>query len=85
VQELAVGEVERLRALGTYVAYAGNTEVFSIGRRVDWFSSDPQVAVAEADGDVHCLAPGTATVSVRDPESGLSSSATGGDCELRCL
>ena len=81
-REIAVGELRRLRALGTF---EGSTETFSMGRRVDWFSSDTTVAVPEADGDVRCLTPGTATLSARDMKSGLTSTATGGDGVVSCL
>jgi hypothetical protein len=56
-----------------------------MGGRVDWFSSDTGVAPVDRDGDVVCLAPGTATLWARDEETGLTSSATGGDCALTCL
>ena len=56
-----------------------------MGGRVDWFTSDPEVALVDGDGDVVCLAPGTATLSARDEKSGLTSTATGGDCALTCL
>jgi hypothetical protein len=80
--ELADGESEHLRALGTFDPPAGP---FRMGGRVDWFTSDPAVALVDADGDVLCLAPGTATLSARDEKSGLASTATGGDCALTCL
>jgi hypothetical protein len=79
---LGEGEVERLGALGTYQGAAGT---FRMGGRVDWFSSDTGVASVDGDGDVVCLAPGTATLWARDEETGLTSSATGGDCALTCL
>jgi hypothetical protein len=80
-REIPIGESRRLRALGTF---EGSTQAFSLGRRVDWFSSDITIAVPEADGDVHCLAPGTATLSARDKKSGLTSSQAGGDGEILC-
>lgn len=81
-REIPVGEFRRLRAFGSF---EGSSGAFSLGRRVDWFSSDATVALPEADGDVHCLAHGTATLSARDQKSGLTSTATGGDGEVRCL
>jgi len=80
--ELDVGEAERIRALGTYEGAAGT---FRMGGRADWFTSDPDVAVVDSDGDVECLAAGTATLWARDRETGLTSTATGGDCALTCL
>jgi hypothetical protein len=80
--ELADGETERIRALGTFDPPAGP---FRMGGRVDWFTSDPAVALVDSDGDVICLAPGAATLSARDEKSGLTSTATGGDCALTCL
>lgn len=80
--ELGVGETERLRALGTYEGAAGT---FRMGGRVDWFTSDPSVATIDGDGDVACLADGTATLSARDRETGITSTATGGDGEVTCL
>ena len=81
-RDLAIGETKRLRVFGTF---EGSSEAFSMGRRVDWFSSDAAIAVPEADGDVHCLAPGAATFSARDQKSGLTSTATGGDGVVHCL
>lgn len=80
--ELGDGDVERIRALGTFEGAAGT---FRMGGRVDWFSSDTGVASIDGDGDVVCHAPGTATLWARDEETGLTSSATGGDCALTCL
>ena len=80
--ELGDGEGERIRALGTFADTAG---AFRMGGRVDWFTSDPGVALVDRDGDVTCLAPGTATLSARDEKSGITSTATGGDCALTCL
>jgi uncharacterized protein YjdB len=80
--ELGVGETERLRALGTYEGAAGS---FRMGGRVDWFTSDPDVATVDGDGDVACLAAGTATLSARDEETGITSTATGGDGEVTCV
>jgi hypothetical protein len=80
--EIAVGGEERIRAFGTFAGPA--PEAFDLGRRVDWFTSDASVAVAEAIGDILYLAPGTATIFARDRESGLSSTETGGAAVVRC-
>lgn len=82
VLELGVGEAERIRALGSFDPPAGP---FRMGGRVDWFSSDAEVATVDGDGDVECLAAGTATLSARDEKSGITSTATGGDGVLTCL
>jgi uncharacterized protein YjdB len=80
--ELGDDETERIRALGSYQGAAGT---FRMGGRVDWFTSDSSVALVDGDGDVVCIAPGTATLSARDEETGMTSTATGGDCALTCL
>jgi hypothetical protein len=80
--ELAVGEVLRFRALGTFEHAAGS---FRMGSRVDWFSSDPGIAVAEADGDVECVAPGEVAVSARDKKSGITSTESEQDAVLTCI
>lgn len=80
--EIAVGDEERIRAFGTFAGPV--SDAFNLGRRVDWFTSDASVAVAEANGDLHCLGPGTATLSARDRESGVTSTATGGDAQVTC-
>ena len=77
--ELGDGETERIRALGTFEGAAGT---FRMGGRVDWFTSDPAVALVDGDGDVTCLAPGTATLSARDEKSGITSTE---NCALTCL
>jgi hypothetical protein len=74
----------RLRAIGSFRDAGGSTADFSLGRRVDWFTSDASVALPEANGDVHCLSPGTATLSARDRKSGLTSTETGGDGVVSC-
>jgi uncharacterized protein YjdB len=56
-----------------------------MGGRVDWFTSDPDVATVDGDGDIACLAAGTATLSARDEETGITSTATGGDGEVTCV
>lgn len=80
--DLDVGETERIRALGTYEGAAGS---FRMGGRVDWFTSDATVATVDRDGDVECVAEGTATLWARDRETGITSTATGGDGEATCL
>lgn len=79
--ELELGEDDRFDALALF---SGNPDPYSWGRQVAWTSSDPAVASVDDDGDVLCESVGSATLSARDPKTGRTSTATGGDGEVTC-
>ncbi len=80
-----VGQAQRFTATGHYAD--GTTR--NLTQRLEYSSSNPAVAGAANDkGDrsrVDALAPGTATISARDPKTGLSSHDSGGDATLSVL
>lgn len=77
-----VGDRPHLTATGHY---AGGT-VRNLTQKVEYRSSDPAIVAApNSDGDKSKLevrAAGTATISARDPVTGVDSSATGGDARI---
>lgn len=79
--ELAVGEDDGFDAVALF---SGNPNTFAWTRQVEWTSSDPAVASVDGDGDVRCESAGSATLSARDPKTGVTSTGTGGDALLTC-
>jgi uncharacterized protein YjdB len=81
----SVGEVQNYVATGNYEG--GGTQ--NITQKVDFTSSDPAVASAPNQapnkGAVTMVAPGTAQISVKDPVSGMESTAGGGDATVTVL
>ena len=77
-----VGDMPHLTATGHY---AGGT-VRNLTQKVEYRSSDPTIVAApNAVGDKSKLdvrAVGTATISARDPATGVDSSASGGDARI---
>jgi trimeric autotransporter adhesin len=81
--ELAVGDEERFDAIAD--VEESSTD-FSWGRRVVWTSSNGGVASVNDDGDVACVAVGTAVISARDPRTGVSSTdPPSGDGVITCV
>jgi uncharacterized protein YjdB len=81
----SVGDAQRFTATGHYAGGATR----NLTQRVDWTSSDPAVATAaNAKGDrsrIEAVAPGTATISVKDPKTGVDSHVGNGDATLVVL
>jgi uncharacterized protein YjdB len=77
-----VGQTQRLTATGYY---AGGT-TRNLTQRLVYRSSNPEVAAApNAAGDksrIEVVGTGSATISARDPASGISSSTAGGDATV---
>jgi uncharacterized protein YjdB len=77
-----VGQSQRLTAIGHYAGGATR----NLTQRVVYTSSDPAVVAApNVEGDksrVDALTIGSATISAVDPETGISSSTTGGDTRI---
>jgi hypothetical protein len=78
---LATGASSALKATATF---AGRSDSFSVGGRVNWSSSNPTVAKVNASGTVSCVTVGTAVISAKDPLSGFTSTSSGGNCALTC-
>lgn len=80
-----VGEHQHFTATGHYPG--GVTR--NLTQRVEYTASDPRIArAANAKGDrsrIEALVPGTVTVSARDPKTGITSTASGGDAALVVL
>lgn len=74
---------------GTCQAIYANGGVRNYTQRVEWTSSDPTIAsVSNADGErgkVTGHAPGTITLSARDPITGISSNDSGRDGSITVL
>jgi hypothetical protein len=76
-------------ANGTAVAFFANGAQKNYTQKVDWTSSDPAIAsVSNVDGQrgkVTGNAPGTITLSARDPVSGVSSNDSGQNGSITVL
>src|SRR5262249_58840346 len=77
---LPVAGTTTLKASATFT---GQTGTFTVSA-VRWSSSTPSVANVDAQGRVTCLAQGPAVISVADTASGVTSTASGGDCAANC-
>ena len=77
---LAVAGTTTLKASATFT---GQTGTFTVSA-VHWSSSAPSVATVDAQGRVSCVAQGPAVISVADTASGVTSTASGGDCAVNC-
>ena len=78
---ITVGQAKRVKALAIF---AGNPTPIQFSP-VTWSSNYTSVATIDATGKATCLAGGRATLSATDPSSGITSTATGGNCVLSCL
>jgi uncharacterized protein YjdB len=80
-----VGDTPHLTATGHY---AGGT-VRNLTQKVEYRSSDPAVVAAPNAADdkskLEVRAAGSATISARDPATGIDSSASGGDAKIDVL
>jgi uncharacterized protein YjdB len=80
-----VGQGQHFTATGHYAGGATR----NLTQRVEYGSSDPAIArAANAKGDrsrIDAVAPGTVTISVTDPKTGISSHAGGGDATFTVL
>jgi len=76
-----IGQTKSLKALATY---QGNSSTFNVSSKVIWSSSNTAVVTVTTKGAATCVGAGTATVSVKDPKTGLTSTATGGDSTITC-
>jgi trimeric autotransporter adhesin len=68
----------RLNAIGTFEQ--GIT--VDLSREVQWTSSAPAIAPVDTQGRVTGVAPGKAVISVLDPVTGATSTASGGDSTI---
>jgi uncharacterized protein YjdB len=80
-----VGDTPHLTATGHY---AGGT-VRNLTQKVEYRSSDPAIVAAPNAADdkskLEVRAAGSATISARDPATGIDSSASGGDAKIDVL
>jgi hypothetical protein len=78
---LAVGGTALMKANGTF---AGDCHTFNYGSRLAWSSSSPGVATIDNEGNLHCVADGSATISVRDRPTGITSTQGGDNATVIC-
>jgi uncharacterized protein YjdB len=80
-----VGEAQHFTATGHYAGGATR----NLTQRVVYASSDPAIAHAtNTKGDrsrIDAVAPGTATITAREPKTGVTSNAGGGDASFTVL
>ena len=81
----SVGQFANYTATGTY----RNGTTRNLTQRLEYSSSDPAVAVAtnstqagQSKSRVEAVAIGTATISARDPVTGITTTVSGGDATL---
>lgn len=72
-------------ALGAFGVFEGRSEPLPLSANLRWKSSVPATASVDATGKVTCRKPGTASISVQDNRSKLSSTGSGGDGRVVCL
>lgn len=78
---LSAGETKSLKGVGVF---AGREDGFSLGSRLDWFSSNPAAVSVNGSGLVTCLTVGVSTISAMDPATGVTSTDTLGDLDVTC-
>jgi hypothetical protein len=78
---LVVGGTALLKAEGTF---AGDCHTFNYGSRLAWSSSSPGIATIDNEGNLHCVADGSTTISVRDRPTGITSTQGGDDAMVIC-
>ena len=77
---LPVAGTTTLKASATFT---GLTGTFT-DSAVRWSSNAPSVATVDTQGRVTCLAQGPAVISAADTASGVTSTASGGNCGVNC-
>jgi hypothetical protein len=88
--EMRTGDVLRLRAFGTFPNPSPDSEApgptveVDMSSVVEFISSDPSIVRVET-GRVVAVGLGEATVSARDPRTGILSSQSGGDAVFRVI
>jgi uncharacterized protein YjdB len=75
---------EETRSLKGLAVYQGRTDAFSLGSDLEWRSSDPLSVSVNANGLAKCESVGSSVISVRDPDTGITSTATRGDMTIIC-
>ena len=78
---LALGAKTNMKASARF---EGITKSVNMTTKVEWSSSDPTKVSVTRLGVASCLATGTAVITVRDPFSGITSTASGHDALVRC-
>ena len=78
---LALGQTVALQTTVTFQDQPGS---FKFHGQFEWTSSNPSAISVSTSGIASCTGTGTATVVARDPSSGVTSTASGGDSSLDC-
>jgi hypothetical protein len=78
---LALGQTVALQTVVTFQNQPGS---FKFRGHFEWTSSNPAAITVDTSGVAACVGVGTATVVAKDPATGVTSTASGGDSSLDC-